>query len=183
MNRTTIYTDRLILRQFEEADLEAFYAYAKNPNIGPNAGWAPHASIEESAGILEIFMSSNDVWAIAEKENNIVIGSIGLQEDKLRRVPDVRMLGYVLSEDHWNKGYMTEAATALLKFAFSEQQLALVSVNHYPFNKASARVIEKLGFSYDGTLRHAIQIYNGNIYDAVCYSMTRDEFGKKYENE
>jgi putative acetyltransferase len=129
-----------------------------------------------------MFIEEDDVWAIVNKENNKVVGSIGLHKDSLHRVDDVRMLGYVLSEDYWGKGIVPEAAEAAIRYAFEEMNIALLTIHHYPFNQRSRRVIEKCGFTYEGTLRHATKLYNDNIYDLVCYSMTRDEYLKIQSN-
>lgn len=172
----TLITERLILRPFKETDLEDLYEYASNPNIGPRAGWKPHQSKEESKGILNMFMEAGDVWALEYKENHKVIGSLGLHNDRLRSVDDIKMLGYVLSEDYWGKGLVAEAAKAAIQYAFEKLGVKLVSVHHYPFNQQSKRVIEKCGFIYEGTLRHATKLYDGTVYDLVCYSLTREEW-------
>lgn len=176
----TIETDRLILRPFMYTDYEDLYEYARNPHIGPNAGWKPHDDVEESKVILRNFMEEDEVLAIVWKANNKVIGSLGLHKDLLRSADDVKMLGYVLSEDYWGKGIITEASRALLAYAFTDLNLKLVSVHHYAYNQKSRRVIEKCGFRYEGTLRHCTKIYNGNTYDLMCYSMTKDEWEKLY---
>lgn len=175
-----IETERLLLRPFTETDLNDFYEYAKNPNVGPNAGWKPHENMDESKAILKDFMDNDEVLAIVWKENNKVIGSVGLHKDPLRSADNVKMLGYVLSEDYWGRGITTEAAKAVLRYAFNEMNLYMVTVHHYPFNHRSKRVIEKCGFIYEGTLRHCTRIYNGNTYDLACYSLTRDEWEKIY---
>lgn len=176
----TIETARLLLRPFLETDLEDIYEYAKNPNIGPNAGWKPHENLDESKVILNSFMEKDEVLAIVWKENNKVIGSLGLHIDQLRSADNVKSLGYVLSEDYWGRGIITEAAKAILNYAFTELNLTMVTVHHYPYNHRSKRVIEKCGFVYEGTLRHCVKIFNGNIYDLVCYSMTKTEWEKIY---
>lgn len=172
----TLITDRLILREFKEDDLDDFYSYAKNPNIGSNAGWKPHESMEESREILQNFIKGKEVWAIIDKNNNRVIGSIGLHNDEKRNNDKVKMLGYVLDEAYWGKGLMTEAAKRVIKHAFEDLNLDLVSVNHYPFNIGSKKVIQKCGFQYEGTLRLARKIYDGRIYDSLCYSLTKEEY-------
>lgn len=66
-----IETERLLLRPWRLEDAADMYAYAKNPNVGPNAGWKPHESVEESKAILESWMHSGeeeDIWAIVPKE-------------------------------------------------------------------------------------------------------------------
>jgi len=172
----TLNTERLILRKFCEDDLEDFYEYAKNQNIGPNAGWKPHESKESTAAILKSFIDKDEVWAIVDKVTRKVIGSMGLHTDKKRDNERVKMLGYVLSEDYWGRGLTTEAAKEAIRFAFEELGLDLISIFHYPFNERSKRVIEKCGFKYEGTLRLSSTIYNDSVYDDVCYSMTRQEF-------
>ncbi len=169
-------TERLIIRRFRKEDLDDFYEYARNPNVGPNAGWKPHASKHESREILKHFIKSTSVWAIVDKNTYKVIGSIGLHDDRKRDSRNVKMLGYVLAEPYWGKGLMTEAAKRMIKYAFEELQIDLLSVYHYPHNKRSQRVIEKCGFHYEGILRRASTIYNGRVYDDVCYSLTKEEY-------
>ncbi len=172
----SLETKRLILRPFQESDDVDLYEYAKNPNIGPHAGWPPHSSIEDSRRIIKTFIEENDVWALVLKEHNKVIGSVGLHKDKLRTADGILMLGYVLSEDYWGRGLAAEAAGAAVDYAFDELGILLLSVHHYPFNIQSRRVIEKCGFIYEGTLRHAAKLYDGTIYDLACYSLTKDEW-------
>ncbi len=172
----TLETDRLILRNWSEDDLTDFYEYAKNPHVGPDAGWAPHRDIAVSRQILLLFIEKDDVWAIVEKASGRVIGSLGLHKDGKRNNDNARVIGYVLREESWGLGYTTEAVRRVLCHAFEDLELDIVSVCHYPFNRRSRRVIEKCGFHYEGTLRKASKIYNGNVYDDVCYSMTREDY-------
>lgn len=176
----TIETERLILRPFTYTDLGDLYDYAKNPNVGPNAGWKPHENVDDSKDILKIFMDEEEVLAIVWKANNKVIGSLGLHKDPLRSADDVKMLGYVLSEDYWGKGIVTEASRAVIEYAFTKLGLTMVTVHHYSHNQKSKRVIDKCGFRYEGTLRHCTKIFNGDIYDLVCYSMTKEEWDMIY---
>jgi putative acetyltransferase len=171
-----LLTPRLILRPFLESDLEDFYEYAKSPNIGPNAGWPPHTNIEESRQILTSFIEGNEVMAIVLKETNKVIGSIGVHKDRLRSTEDSKMLGYVLSEDYWGQGLVAEASKAVINYVFEELEVGLLSIEHYPTNLQSKRVIEKCGFTYEGTLRQGTKLYDGKVLDLVCYSMTKEEW-------
>lgn len=175
----TIETPRLILREFELDDVEDFYEYARNPQVGPNAGWSPHRSLSESEAILNMFLRNNDVWAIVYKNNNKVIGSIGLHADLLRstlKTVESRCLGYALSYNYWGLGLATEAVKALQKHAFENMGLDLISVDHYPSNKRSMRVIEKCGFKFEGTLRKARVSHENKPMDISCYSLFREEW-------
>lgn len=71
----TLTTKRLTLRPFEERDAEDLYAYAKDPRVGPVAGWPPHASLEESREIIRTVFSAPNVFAVVEREHGAVIGS------------------------------------------------------------------------------------------------------------
>lgn len=166
----TLETGRLVIRPFQENDAEAFFACCQNPNLGNNAGWAPHKTIEESREILQnVFIGQENVWAITLKDTQRLIGSVGIIPDPKRENPQVRMLGYWLDEAHWGKGYMTEAVQAVLNYGFNELQLSLITANCYPHNKRSQQVLERNGFIYEGVLHQAELTYNGNILDHLCY--------------
>ena len=175
----TIETERLRLREWTLDDVEDLYDYAKNPNVGPHGGWKPHADKAESLEILQtLFMDKYDSWAIVYRENRKAIGSIGYELDTKRPDINCRELGYAMSENYWGKGIMTEAAKAVIKYAFEEMMLDMVTIYRNPYNKRSGRIIEKCGFTYEGTLRNANKIYDGTIRDIACYSMTKEEFLK-----
>ncbi len=174
----TLETDRLILRKYTENDLDDLFEFAKSPNVGPNAGWPPHKTKEDSEKILKMFIEKDEVWAIVEKKSNKVIGSFGLHKDQKREIPKVKMIGYVLSEKYWGNGYVPEATKRVLDYAFNELDLDIISVYHYPFNTQSKRVIEKCGFKFEGILRMASILPDGKIVDDVCYSITKEEYKK-----
>ena len=166
----SLETVRLLIRPFQEEDADAFFACCQNPNLGNNAGWAPHKTIEESREILQnVFIGQKNIWAMILKDAQQLIGSIGIVPDPKRENPQVRMLGYWLDEAHWGKGYMTEAVQAILNYGFNELQLSLITANCYPHNKRSQQVLERNGFIYEGVLHQAELTYNGNIFDHLCY--------------
>lgn len=176
-----LVTDRLILREWSMDDLNDFYEYCSSPIVGPNAGWMPHTDMKISEEILENFIEDDETWAIVYKENNKVIGSVGLHEDEKRVSVNAKMIGYVLSDEYWGRGIMTEAVKEVIKFAFEDEDMDILTVYHYPFNKRSENVIKKCGFTYEGVLRKASTIFDGSIQDNVCYSMLREEYEKIYK--
>ena len=105
-------TQRLRLRPWRLEDLEDFNHYCQDPEVGPNAGWKPHESLEESRAILEDWLrpdQEDELWCIEEKESGKAVGSVGLHSDGRRSgVPGCKMLGYVLAHFCWGQGYMTE---------------------------------------------------------------------------
>lgn len=168
--------DRIYLRRFEEKDLFDFNEYAKDPAIGPNAGWLPHKDIDESKQILSHFITSKEVWAIIFKENEKVIGSIGLHQDRCRTGINARSLGYILAATYHHQGLMRESVKIMMHYAFEVLKVELLSVYHFPFNLESKKVIEHAGFHYEGTLRMQFITPNKIIHDSCCYSLLRSEY-------
>lgn len=145
-------TERLVLRPFAPNDLQDFYDYAKVPGVGECAGWRHHSDLEESRNILGLFIKEKKTFALVYKENNKVIGSIGLEECRFPTTYyptlSVREIGYVLSKDYWGHGLMSEAIQAVISYCFDTLDLDALSCCHFEGNERSRRVILKAGFSY-----------------------------------
>ena len=170
-------TERLILRNINNSDAEDIFEYAQNPDVGPNAGWEPHKSIEESRAIMKaIFLRKNNAFGIVNKENNKLIGTIGLIKDPKRDNPMAMMLGYSLSKDYWDRGIMSEASKAIIEYGFNELGLEMITCCCYSYNKRSKRVIEKCGFIHEGIIRGAEIRYDGKILDYESFSLAKNEW-------
>lgn len=173
---SVIRTSRLLLRPLTEADAPAVYAYARDPDVGLNAGWKPHQSLLETRALMQaVFLGRRTVWGIIRSGDRRLIGSIGLTPDRSRKNNRSRMLGYSLAADCWGQGYMTEAARAVLSHGFLTLELDLISATCFPKNTRSRRVLEKCGFVYEGRLRQAAHLWNGETHDLLCFSITRVE--------
>lgn len=169
-------TERLVLRAFAPNDAVDVYAYAQSPKVGPMAGFAPHQSLEDSRQMVEKFIENGEVWAIVEKSTGHVIGSISLHRDGKRALENARRMGYVLGEAYWGQGYATEACREVLRYAFEEMDCPVMSLDHFPTNQKSRRVIKKLGFVLEGTIRHARALPDGTVSDLVSYSLLKSEY-------
>ena len=169
-------TKRLILRPWEQADAEELYCLARDPKVGPAAGWMVHTSVENSCEIIRTVLCAPETYAVVLKQSGRIIGSIGLEPD--RRREDVRSMemGYSLAEESWGKGYMTEAACAVIDYAFRELGLAVLAICTGPENRRSQRVIEKCGFQYEGRQRKGYHIYDGTDRDNLMFSIIREEW-------
>ena len=161
-------TERLILREFRESDAEDVYEYARDPEVGPNAGWKPHESLDESRGVVKNFIQSGEVWAIEDKASHKVIGSIGLHKRTREGYTFDRELGYALSRAYWGRGLMTEAAGRIVQYAFDHGVKTLL-VAHFDGNDRSRRVIEKLGFSKVGHAADSYTRYDGEVLSETIY--------------
>ena len=147
-------TPRLILRPWQETDAESLYEYAKNPNVGPIAGWPPHKDLEESLNIIRTVFGGAECYAICLKEDNRAIGAIEL---KLNGTTDMTdrddecELGYWIGQPFWGNGYMPEAAKELLRHGFEDLDMKTIWCGYYEGNSKSKRVQEKVGFLYHHT--------------------------------
>ena len=175
----TLETERLILRNWEEKDLDDFYEYAKVPGVGEMAGWPHHESKEVTQSILKDFIEKDEVYALVLKENNKVIGSLGIhkkKKDENYKANIQREIGYVLSKDYWGRGLMPEAVKAAIKYAFEELNVDVLWCGHFVSNNQSRRVIEKCGFKF-----YSEGIYEANLlnksFEEKIYILTKKDYG------
>ena len=148
-----IKTPRLLLRSWQEHDLDDFFAYASVDGVGEMAVWKHHESIAETKNILHSFISDKNVFALELEATKKVIGSLGLHyswanNDKSLADLRVKEIGYVLSKAYWGQGLMPEAVNAVIEYCFNELDLDALTVGHFVGNAQSKRVIEKTGFAY-----------------------------------
>ena len=178
-------TERLILRKWTEADAASLYEYAKNPAIGPIAGWPPHKSIEESKEVIQTVFNGAECYAICEKENGIAIGAIELMlngHTDMTERDDECELGYWIGQPFWGRGYVPEAAAELLRRAFEDLGMTTVWCGYYDGNQKSKRVQEKLGFVFHHTcdevpvpLLNEVRVGHTNV-------LTKEQWEKKYKD-
>lgn len=172
-----IRTKRLLLRPIHNIDATSVFEYAKLPNVGPMAGWEPHESLKNAEDFINYAHRKKDygqpgVYAITIKSTGKMIGAIEIHSYKEQK----GAIGFVLNPDYWNKGYVTEAAKALIIFAFEVLELKRLEYCHFPHNHASKRVCEKLGFIFEGVLRNKYLLYDGTVLDDVVYSLTDQDY-------
>ena len=143
---------RLILREWKLEDVDDLFTYASVPGVGEMAGWSHHKNKEESLKILKMFIEGKKTFAIVYKENNKVIGSLGVEkyglEEKLSEFfyYKGREIGYVLSKDYWGQGLMPEAVKLVIDYLFNKENYDFLLCGYYDFNSQSRRVQEKCGF-------------------------------------
>lgn len=149
-----LHTERLLLRPWCESDAESVYEYAKDPDIGPIAGWPPHKSVEESLDVIKNVLMGEESYAICEKENGKAIGAIALKlngHTDMTERDDECELGYWLGKPFWGRGYMPEAARGIIRHAFEDLGMTTIWCGYYDGNSKSKRVQEKVGFIYHHT--------------------------------
>ena len=148
-------TKRLILRRWEESDAEDLFRYAKDPEVGPAAGWKPHASVEESREIIKKVLRGPEAYAVCLKEDGKAIGAIELMRggssvNELKNNDECE-LGYWIAKPFWGRGLIPEAAREMLRRAFEDLHMSKVWCGYYDGNEKSRRVQEKVGFKHHHT--------------------------------
>ena len=166
-----IETNRLILREISIDDAKDIYEYAKNKNVSENAGFKAHENIEETKSIIETVLKIASL-AIVYKENNFVVGVITLS----KKLEGIYELGYSLNEDYWNKGIMTEAATALIDYAFRELNAYEIDAGCFLNNTRSERVLLKCGFKYIGIHKKDYKNYDNRYLDGKRYRLLKTDY-------
>jgi RimJ/RimL family protein N-acetyltransferase len=172
-----ITTERLVLRRPKAADASAKYEYSRDPEVARFMDWTPHASLRDAATLVEAAASRWESgeeysWVITVRPHDNAVGSVGC-----RVQGHAVELGFVLSRDHWGRGFATEAAKAILEWASTIDGVFRVWATCDTENTASARVLEKIGMSREGVLRRwAIRpnLAQGVPRDAFIYSWVRD---------
>ena len=175
----TIETERLILRPLSFADDAAIYAYASDPEVTKFVSFDTARSIEDTRIFLNTALENYSKGidpaslAITLKKENKLIGGIGWLNwsDLHKRIE----IGYVLARPEWNKGYVSEAVIAFIGYSFTNSDLIRIEARCVRENAASAKVMEKAGMSYEGTLRKH-QFFKGEQCDMKIYSVIRDEW-------
>ena len=172
----TLETQRLFLRPFGEEDAADLYEYAKDPRVGPSAGWPVHKSLEESREIISTVFSLPNTFAVVDKPAGKVIGSAGFvdRHQTLLPGPDDE-IGYALNPAYWGRGLIPEAVGELLRYGFEDLGLAAIWCGHYDFNSKSRRVVEKCGFVYRFTGQTWDEVMERELTE-LHYALTKEEW-------
>lgn len=182
---TMLETERLWLRPWREDDAEACYKYAKNPNIGPMAGWLPHESVQQSRDIIKNILSASNNYAVILKETMEPIGSIGLtigEQSNLKVSEQEGEIGYWIGEPYWGQGLIPEAASKLLEYGFETCHLHTIWCAYYDGNVKSKRVQEKCGFQYVYSIEKEVTALNKKVLLHV-QKITKEEWKRLTEKK
>ena len=162
------------IREWRESDLPSLVRYANNRNVWINLRDRfphPYTRADGEAWIARCAEAGAQTqFAIASPGE--AIGGIGveLQSDDHRRSAEI---GYWLAEPFWNLGIMTLAARAMTEYAFAAFDLVRIYATVADRNPASARVLEKAGYSLEGHLRKSV-VKDGKLVDELLYAIVRE---------
>lgn len=154
MNEKILKTNRLILRPWVSDDAEDLFLYAKDPDVGPIAGWPAHKSVAESREVIKNVLNGPACFAICLREDGRAIGAIELRlngHTDMTERDDECELGYWLGKPFWGRSIMPEAACEIIRYGFEELGMNAIWCGYYDGNVKSKRVQEKCGFTYHHT--------------------------------
>ena len=174
-----IETERLLLRNWTQADCPDLFEYGKSRLVGPAAGWPPHKTMEESREFIDIFIRNDDGLAVELKSEGKVIGGVGLHHrtpDQMRPYLKQREIGYVLNPDYWGNGYIPEAVTGLLEIGFRLMKLDLIWCGHFEDNYKSRRVNEKCGFHFCFKKNSTLRLLDNKRVVTWYYNLSKEQY-------
>lgn len=172
-------TERLLLRPWLQSDAESLYEFAKDPRVGPSAGWPPHTSVENSREIIKTVLSEEETYAVVPKSENRAVGSIGLMlgdASNLELPKTEGEIGYWIGVPFWGQGLIPEAVKELLRYGFEELKLEKIWCGYFEGNDKSKRVQEKCGFTYHHTNKDIHWKLTGQILTEHISRITREEW-------
>lgn len=174
-----IETERLVLRQFIEADAQpAFRNWMSDEKVTVFLRWPTQTDVSESVDIIKKWMEDYKKpnfyqWAIELKEIGEPIGTISVVGGKEEL--NILHIGYCIGSRWWHQGIMSEAFAAIIPYLFDEVGANRIEAMHDPNNPHSGDVMKKCGLKYEGTHRQA-DWSNRGVVDAAMYSILRSEY-------
>lgn len=171
-------TERLVLNAFTPADVPQLVPLANRREIAATTLAIPHPYTEDDArrflALVELEHRNGSALTLAIRlaEGPTLVGAIGLKD-----IDDVHShaeLGYWIGVDWWGKRIATEAARAVVAYAFDCRGLNRVAAHHLVRNPASGAVLERIGMRREGVLRQRV-LKEGRFEDVVLYAMLRSD--------
>ena len=171
-------TNRLILRQFFSEEACIVRELAGSTEVAYGCMNIPHPY---GIGLAEIWIACHKSWyakgsqlvfAVTRKEDGWIIGAIGLTFEQEHARAEI---GYWIGPPFWNFGYATEAAEAVITYAFDELLLHRITAQHFVRNVASGRVLEKLGMHQEGLLIDHL-LKDGVWEDVIIRAILRSDW-------
>lgn len=169
-----IETERLLLRKLLPKDKnDLFEILSDEQTCLDDGGFHAFQAQDEAFYALFAQMQGQRRYAIELKDTHKLIGLIHLQDEE-RAIPAYE-LGFVLNPKFRRKGYAFEAISGLIAAWFEQTDVQMFTASHFPHNEASKKLIQKLGFTYEGTERKAMKHAAYGPIDLVCYYKEKEE--------
>ncbi|HEY7271470.1 MAG TPA: GNAT family protein [Actinoplanes sp.] len=173
-----IGTERLVLRRFRPSDAETLAAYRSDADVARYQSWTPPVTLEQSRVLVAAFAAGNPdqpgwfQYAVERTSDRVHIGDVGVDLQGNRRQAEI---GFTLAPAYQRQGYAGEAVRAMLDHLFRVRGLHKVSAEVDARNAASARLLERTGFTREG-LRRSHTWIKGEWTDDLLYGLLADEW-------
>lgn len=164
-------TKDLILRNWQECDANALYEMCLDDTLR-KSGIDFYNSVIDSQNIIRYWKNNRGFKVISNSKNDIFIGFICLSD--MSRYDGYMEMEYAVADKYRNNGYATQAVKMMLDYGFKEMDLSVIAAWVRSHNKASAKVLEKCSFTFEGRLRRHAR----DKSDTLCYSILREEWEK-----
>ena len=171
-------TERLTLREYQEADFAAVHSYASDMDVVRYMEFGPNNE-EDTRHFLQMRVLQqnerprrNYDFAVTLKNTGDLIGACGINITQPEHIE--ASLGYILNKQYWNQGFITEACMKVLQLAFRDLKIHRICATCDPLNVASRRVMEKIGMKYEGHLRKH-KFAKGTWRDSLLYSILEND--------
>ena len=172
-------TRRLLLRPYAHSDGDAVWPVVRRPEIYATTAYIPRryprARVDWWIDFIQSAAKNRTGYefAVIEKASGRYVGNVGLINVRLQMKS--ASVSYFIDPAVWGRGYATEACGEMLRFGFERLGLFRIGGTCMVKNPASRRVMEKLGFLFEGVARAEL-LKDGEFYDIAHLSLLRDEW-------
>jgi len=144
-------TERLILREIRLDDRYGIFGNFSDEEVAKWFFDVPYSAIEQADEIIQSFINEFKegkglTWAMTLKESNEFVGTCGYGEVEIGACGEI---GFDLAKEHWGKGLMSEALSAIIDFGFDMLGLSKVEARTYSTNSRAIRLLRRLGFQLE----------------------------------
>jgi len=168
-------TEKTILRKIHNQDENDIFDYCSDEEVSRYTTWYKHNIVADTRLFIDKVLEEYNLhqvapWGIEDKLSGKCIGTCGFVYWNIDH--SRAELGYALSREYWNQGYMSEVVKRIIEFGFSNMELIRIEARCHPNNIGSARVMEKSGMEFEGILRKHL-FAKGNHQDVKMYSIIK----------
>lgn len=173
-NLKQITSERLVMRNFVEADADDCFVFLSDRDTCYiDGGYEPYREKNKDFyDLMDCFVKDSSRLAITLKDSGRVVGTVHIMKSE-NRCGKACELGYVISPNYRRMGYAYEAITAVIRYLFEETETEMIVLSAYSENIPSIKLIEKLGFTYEGRIHRGFRYPPVGIVDMVSYYLDR----------
>ncbi|HGM5042994.1 TPA: GNAT family N-acetyltransferase [Stenotrophomonas maltophilia] len=174
-----LHTERLILRPWRDTDAADLYEYARDPRVGPIAGWPVHTSVEESTDIIRTVFNRPEVYALQSREDGHAIGCVGIligADSNFEIGEREGEIAYWIGVPYRGRGLVPEAVREVMRHAFLDLHLDALWCGYFADNLQSLNAQSKCGFQHHHTEVNKFNSFLGDYRTEHISRITREQW-------